>query len=311
MNGLVLYTFKPEIPIMSYRSMLQVTISLFVAMQTAAAPVDIYILTGQSNALGTTELEDADCIPGPYPGDASTRIFWSNVNPTNNHYPPILYGDSGGAFVPLQLQQGDGGANPMFWGPEFGFARTLHMAGRTNFVIIKACRGGGGNAYWDKSNFETNSGRGHMWGHLRDTVGTALAALSKEGQAFNVRGFLYIQGESNSSAEAVVADIRLLQLASNLTARINAQYPGAADGMRTVLGEIAASQSNASRQTTTKKQVAAASVDDKIVFVSTRDLPLKSDKLHFGKDAKLEIGKRMAKCFLVGQSKPSSDLLPR
>ena len=280
-------------------------------MQTTAAPVDIYILTGQSNALGTTELEGPDCVPAPDSADAGIRIFWSNVNPTNNLYPPILYGNSGGAFVSLQMQQGDGGANPMFWGPEFGFARTLYNSGRTNFVIIKACRGGGGNSYWDKSTFETNSSSGHMWGHLRDTVGAALNALSKEGQTFNVRGFLYIQGESNSSAEAAVADIRLVQLVSNLTTQINARYPGAAHGMRAVLGEIAASQSCASLQTTTKKQSAVAKANDKIIFVGTRELPLKSDKLHFGKHAKLEIGKRMAKCFLAGQSKPSSDLLPR
>ena len=293
------------------RCFVQVAISLLVVMQTPAAPVDVYIFTGQSNALGTTELETADSYPHPHPADAAIRMFWSNVTADNSLYPPKLYGNSAGRFAPLQIQQGDGKANPRFWGPEFGFARILYEANWTNFVIIKATRGGGGNSYWDKSTFEINPNRGHMWGHLRDTVQAALAALVKEGKPFVVRGFLYIQGESNDSSEAEIADLRFSQLVSNLTDTINTQYPGAAVGMRTAVVEIAASQSNPARQITTKKQIALTKVDQTIAFVPTQDLPLKSDKLHFGKQAKLETGKRMAKCFLGGQLKSGAKAEPQ
>ncbi|MDG2470035.1 MAG: hypothetical protein P8M80_12200 [Pirellulaceae bacterium] len=88
----------------------------------AQTSYDVYILTGQSNSLGTTASSESMPSPGTNPADSTTSLFWSNVNASNNAYPPVLYGDSGGAITTLQTQQGDGGSNPTFWGPEFGFA---------------------------------------------------------------------------------------------------------------------------------------------------------------------------------------------
>lgn len=107
-----------------------------------AAQFDVYILTGQSNSLGTTGDSDTLPNPGVDPADANTRLFWSNVKSSNTVYPPVLYGSSGGAILPLQMQQGDGSANPNFWGPEFGFARTMAKSCASNVLIIKASRGG-------------------------------------------------------------------------------------------------------------------------------------------------------------------------
>ena len=196
-----------------------------------AAPVDVFVLTGQSNSLGTTYLDPGDYTPGSDPADAVVRILWANVSSTSTTYPCVLYGTSTN-FVPLQMQQGDGGNNPYFWGPEFGFARTLYQAGQSNFVIIKASRGGGGNTYWDKDTFQTNANAGHMWGQVRDTLTNALAELAAGGQTFNVRGLLYIQGESNSSSEAALAGQRFSLLYSNVVALVNGTYPGAADNLR-------------------------------------------------------------------------------
>jgi len=64
--------------------------------------------------------------------------------------------------------------------------------------------------------------------------------------------------------------------------------------MKTVIGEIAASGGTAARITTTDAQRALAASNDTFAFVPTRDLALKSDGIHFGGTAKLEIGRRMA-----------------
>ncbi|MCA9240492.1 MAG: hypothetical protein KDA37_09845, partial [Planctomycetales bacterium] len=221
----------------------------------------------------------------------------SNVNAANSVYPANLYGDSTGLFTTLQVQQGDGSANPTFWGPEFGFARTMGASGETNIMVIKASRGGGGNGLWDKETFEGNSASGHMWGHLRDTVDTALAQIPA-GDSFEIKGFLHLQGESNSTAEAAAADARLQNLIDNLKRHINANYSNAAAGMYSVVGEIAASQSSSSRVTTTVLQEALGDSSSQIAFVRTRDLPLKSDGIHFGGSQKLEIGRRFADAFL-------------
>lgn len=260
-----------------------------------AVEYDVYILTGQSNSLGTTGSGDSLMSPGADEVDGQTAVFWSNVTSSNTAYPPTLYGDSAGGLTTLRVQQGDGGVNPTFWGPEFGFARTLATLGGRDMLVIKASRGGGSNALWDEATFASSEDAGHMWGHLRDTVDAALATLTASaGDSFRVRGLLYIQGESNTAADAAVAGDRLAALAANLAAHIDADYPGTTAGMRTVIGEIAASGGTAARITTTAAQQALASGSDAVAFVPTRDLPLKSDGIHFGGAAKLEIGSRMA-----------------
>lgn len=93
-----------------------------------AAPLDVYILTGQSNSLGTTTLENP-YTPGTDPADSVIHIFWANAN-GGTGWPPVLFGTSANLFKPLQMQQG-GVGNNWFWGPEFGFGRTLYAAGST------------------------------------------------------------------------------------------------------------------------------------------------------------------------------------
>ena len=278
------------------RLALQILAAFLAAAQAvAAAPVDVYILTGQSNSLGTTASE-TNYNPGPHPADAVIRFFWANVSGSAS-YPPASYGTSGNAFKPLQTQQG-GVGSPVFWGPEFGFARTLYDAGRTNFVIIKASASSGGNTLWDKAAFDANHNNGPMWGHVSNTVYTALGKLVASNQSFSVRGLLYLQGEGNNDVEAPIAGSRFSLLFSNLSAAINTTYPGTATGMRAVISEIAASQTSVNSRITTTQQVAVAYSNPAIAFVGTRDLPLKSDNLHFPKSSKLEIGARMANCFL-------------
>jgi hypothetical protein len=273
-----------------------VLIALVALAATAtAAEVELYILTGQSNMLGTTAADDPQPAPGKDPADATARMLWSNVSPANAGWPPRLLGDSGGRFVPLAVQQGDGGKNATFWGPEFGFARELAARGRGPAVIVKACRGGGSNALWDKATFDREQGAGHMWGHVRDTLDAALAALADEADAaVRIRGFCYLQGESNSVADAAVAGERLAALVKNLTAHVEERRPGATRGMRVAVAEIAASRANPRRVQTTAAQQAFCRRFGNAAFVATADLPLKSDGIHFGGAEKLEIGRRLA-----------------
>lgn len=267
------------------------------ATQVLGTDFNVYILTGQSNSLGTTNLE-TPFDPGTDPTDVQTDFFWSNVSSSNTVYPPVVQGDSGGAISTLQVQEGP------FWGPEFGMARTMFDAGQNDVLIIKASRGGGGNGFWDKTAFDGNNNSGHMWGHLRDSVDAGLGVIGG-GDTFEVKGLMYLQGESNNSAEAASADTRLSDLINNLKTHINSTYPNATDNMHTVVGEIAASRSNANRIQTTQLQNALAVGDPDITFVPTSDLPLKSDGIHFGRDAKLTIGDRFADVFIGVSEQPN------
>lgn len=256
-----------------------------------ASHFDVYILTGQSNSLGTTSSNETMISPGTHVADAQTHFFWSNVNTTSTDPGSInLYGNSGGMITTLQAQQGDGGGNPTFWGPEFGLARTLYDSGNADVMIIKLSRGGGGNSFWLPPS-------GHMHNHLQAQLDIALSAIENLGHTFAVKGLMYLQGESNNAAEAAAADSRLQTLISNVQSHINSNYANAAGNMYSVVGEIAASQSSGNRSLTTNLQEALGDSSNQVAFFRTRDQPLKADGIHFGGGAKLEIGRRFADAF--------------
>ena len=282
-----------------YPSIVSLVAALAIAPVISAHDIDVYIITGQSNSLGTTGLEGGapNYEPGTDSSDGSTNLFWSNVSAANTGFPPVLYGDSGGSITTLQMQQGDGGANPHFWGPEFGLSRALAKNSRgNNVLIIKASRGGGGNGLWDKDALEANNNSGHMWGHLVETVDAALGQINA-GTNFKVKGLIYMQGESNNSGQAAIADTRLAALADNLRSHINTNHNNSATKMYTVAAEIAASSSIGNRTLTTSLQRGLANTNSGIGFVTTSDQPLKGDDIHFGKNAKLTYGNRIADAF--------------
>ena len=145
----------------------------------------LFLLTGQSNSLGTTNGGEVDPSPGSDPADGQVEFFWHNrVDATTS------LGDSGGLFTDLQEQQG--GVYPgsaTHWGPEINFARTLYRGGVRNFGVIKASRGGGGNTFWSKGSADD-----HMYQHVVDTVTVATSALTAGGHTFEIAGLLYLQG---------------------------------------------------------------------------------------------------------------------
>ena len=193
----------------------------------------------------------------------------------------------GGGITYLQAQQGQG-ANPLFWGPEIQFARSLYAAGVRDVMIIKGSRGGGGNTWWFK-----NAGNPQMYQHLVTIVGQAVAALPP-GDTFEIVGFLYLQGESDDSTEANISGSRLATLIGNL----RQDLPQAAR-MHAVIGGIATA--GATRDIVRAQQAALAAGDPTIDYFSTLDLQGNLyDNLHFDKPAKRILGDRYAQAFLAG-----------
>lgn len=242
----------------------------------------LFVLTGQSNSLGTTAGGEPDPGPGSDPGDSGVKLFWHNVADAS-----ISLGDSGGMFRNLREQQGGFYAgSATHWGPEINVARTLYRAGVRNLGIVKASRGGGGNANWSKA-----SG-GHMYSHLVNTVGAATSVLTNGGDTFEIVGLLYLQGESDSGSEAAIADTRLSELIANL----RADLPNAGN-MQVVIGGVSAAGGN--RDTVRAKQAALAAGDATVRYFDTVDLRSQLyDNLHFDRAAKLTVGERYAQAFL-------------
>lgn len=249
----------------------------------SAAHLKLFVLTGQSNSLGTTDGDGAASSPEPDPADQEVRFFWHNLaNATKS------LGDSGGEFTTLREQQGGfykGSAT--HWGPEIGFGRRLHRAGLRDFGIIKASRGGGGNSFWSKIAPDH-----HMYDHVVKTVTSATASLARAGHTFEITGLLYLQGESDSAAEAAVADTRIKELADNL----RLDLPNA-ESLRVVIAGIAAA--GGARDVVRARHAALAAASGTVSFFATTDLRQHlPDQLHFNKPAKLVIGERFAEAWL-------------
>ena len=248
-----------------------------------AAHYKVFVLTGQSNSLGTTNGTETDVSPGTDPSDTRTKFFWSNVADATTSL-----GDSGGAFTALQPQQGNYyPGSSTHWGPEVGFARTLTRAGVGNIAMIKATRGGGGNTHWSKS------ANGHMYAHVVATVQAASAALANDGHTFDIAGLLYLQGESDTTEEAAIAGTRLKELVDNL----RADLPNATN-LQAVIGGIAAV--GTSRDTVRANHASIAAANSYIDYFPNLDLQAEvTDGLHFNRAAKLRIGSRFAQAFFT------------
>ena len=249
-------------------------------------PISVFVLTGQSNSLGTTEdPQESDITPGMDLLDARIPFFWSNrFAPTADPDAPLV-GDSVGKIVPLCAQQGRK-ADTIVWGPEISFGRGMAAAGAAPFMIVKASRGGGGNRFWLKGTTDD-----HMYRHVVSTVLQALGALPPTIK-FNIAALLYVQGESDDETEAAVAGERLRKLTENL----REDLPHATR-MMVLVGGIAAP--GARRNNVRAQQAALPVTDPAFLYIDTMDLqPLLYDSLHFNKPAKLEIGRRMCATWL-------------
>ncbi|MCP5544480.1 MAG: exo-alpha-sialidase [Akkermansiaceae bacterium] len=255
---------------------------LLAAPRADADHIRVFVLTGQSNSLGTTNGTETDLTPGSDPADAHVKFWWHNVADATTSL-----GDSGGVFTSLQQQQGGYYAgSATHWGPEIAFGRTIYRAGVRDFAIVKASRGGGGNTNWSKVD------GGHMYQHVVDTVTAATTALTNAGDTFEIAGLLYLQGESDTTTEANIADTRFLALIDNL----RTDLPNAA-GMHGVIGGIAAA--GTAKDTVRARHESIATATSYIDFFPNLDLQAETtDGLHFDKAAKLRIGGRYARAFL-------------
>lgn len=251
-----------------------------------AKPLTVFVLTGQSNSLGSSaDPLETDVSPGLDPRDGKIPFFWSNRSARAKDGHAKIYGDSGGKIVTLQAQQGEA-ANPVFWGPEIGFGRHMTSVGMTDFLIIKASRGGGGNGFWLKGSPDD-----HMYRHVVDTVHQAVSLLPADA-CLEIAALLYVQGESDSESEAGESGERLRLLAANL----RTDLPSASE-MRVIVGGIAAEGPN--RDIVRARQSELPAIDSTFRYIDTTDLrPRLYDRLHFNKVAKLELGRRMAETWL-------------
>ncbi|MCW1925774.1 exo-alpha-sialidase [Luteolibacter arcticus] len=249
----------------------------------------IFVLTGQSNSLGTLGTTDTAMrhgALGTHPAEQAGGVpfYWDNRTDGTVSGDAALGKSSGWAVVGAQTG-GVYAGNDDHWGPEVGFARMLWNAGYRNFAIVKASRGGGGNSFWQKGSVDD-----HMYEHVIATVNAALADLPGGYEASRIAGLLYVQGESNTTTESNEAGTRFSELLANL----KTDLPGASS-ITGVFGEIAGTGAN--RDTTRSAQLALANSRADVGYAESTGLAVHNQdglSVHYDAESEILLGERMA-----------------
>ncbi|MCC5937621.1 MAG: hypothetical protein JJU34_10080 [Lunatimonas sp.] len=155
---------------------------LLPGMATAQEKVDLFIWAGQSNAQGW--MGDAAYYPEGSGGlDKSILLNWTFVDSESSE----------GKWVPMQPQAGRFPKG--HFGPEVTFARELKRAG-FNPAMFKYTKGATGLARDWKS-----PGEGGIYDRMTADLVSAIEQLEEAGHQVTVRGFIWIQGESDAGEE--------------------------------------------------------------------------------------------------------------
>jgi acetyl esterase/lipase len=235
--------------------------------------IDLFIIAGQSNAQGWKG--DAAHYPvDPDRLDQQIKMFYLYPGKDEIH-------SSDGKWVELGPQGGR--FKKGHFGPEITFARELKRNGY-NPAIFKFSKGATSLAgAWQ------GPGDGKMYDRMTEEFGKALAILNQQGHRVNVRGFVWIQGESDSRnlemANAYKA--RLKALVDDLRMNVTKQPE-----LPVILGVDEQHKFVTQNPQVMHAQQSLAKDDENIVFTSMIGLE-KADQTHLTPEGLEEHGRRI------------------
>lgn len=262
----------------------------------------LYILTGQSNSLGSVKGSPATADQlAQYASEgllwngsmAQSGAYWHETNATGN--------DPTWVTVAPHLPVYNGN-NCM--GPEYGFSYMMLHKGWVNaeagdgLGVIKASLDGGRNTLWVKGTASYN--------RILLTVETALDQMKESGNYSQIKleGLMYLQGESDTTADAAVAQTRYLAFFNNIKADLEAAGYDSSLLVQSVLGEPATWNGSDNNGTAAQLEALADSRED-IGWVRTRDLTkiTSGDTMgvHYDGKSQITIGARYAYAMALQQ----------
>lgn len=297
--------------------LLPLAIALFGAAE--AKTLQLYILTGQSNSLGSVKGSPASsALLEQYKSNGSTRFWHNNFNKDSgnsvDYQPPAS--SSWGAVTPQICGTGSSHYNCM--GPEYGFAAMMERkgwslegtaSGDADMGIVKTSLDGGGYSYWNKGTKAYNT----IISTIREACENALANGYDN---VEIMGVMYLQGESNANDNNIANSF--LTFLDNLQADISRDGVDTARlaSHQAILGEQALwnttnvtntatgdvtggfNGNEGKAGTTRDQQHALAQENDNMGWVPTRDLAKitsgDSMGVHYDGKSQITIGARYA-----------------
>ena len=234
---------------------------------------DIYLLAGQSNMDGrglASELSDELKKPME-----QAIIFYRNPKTEGEGWQPLSPKFS---VAPKKYK----GAT---FGMEIGFAQTMIKAHPdTKLALIKGSQGGTNlRSDWKPGNKDDSESQGPLYREFVSTIQMATDKLTKRGDTYTIRGFLWHQGESDSKNGAKKYRARLEQLLVRI--REDVGVPN----LPAVVGEVV---DNGKRDAVRKAIQNVANASPTVGLVSSEGTKTSDPGTHFDTDSQLLMGNR-------------------
>ncbi|SHM98380.1 Lysophospholipase L1 [Cyclobacterium lianum] len=256
--------------IANFPGILILSLSLLSMPVAAQKELDLFIWAGQSNAQGWM----GDAANYPQEGkelDDAILLNWTFVDNES----------SKGAWVSMQPQ--DGRFPKGHFGPEVSFARELKKAGY-NPAIFKYTKGATGLARDWKA-----PGEGGIYDRMTEDLKSAIKRLEQDGYQVTLRGFIWIQGETDAAEEDSAREYQ-----TNLNKMIQdlRQNQVNEPNLKIILGVDEQHPFVRERPEVVAAQKKLAAEDSTIAFTSMKGLP-KADATHLTPEGLVAHGKRI------------------
>lgn len=247
----------------------------------------LVIMAGQSNMEG----HDAPYQSGLSQSDVSDyRKGHDNVlidyNCTYYARTGGLANTSNGNFVPVDFGQGK---NTDLFGPEVGFAKHLGKNDpHNNYYIVKSAEGSSSLAVdW--------SATGHCYANMVNDVDHAIEYLNQHNIEFKLVGFVWMQGEADSSAASSYKN-NMLALLDRINTKYAAYLPES--GLSLIDGGISTDGvwSGASAINQAKKEICDSKANYR--YVSASETLPKVNQYHYTARSFLTLGEKFAESLL-------------
>ena len=273
----------------------------------------VFILAGQSNAVGYNNINeyhgDIDKLEKRI-GQTSDVLLWPGSNARK---------DIAGKWIKIQPGvSGISGSAPYHYGcfgPELGFSMKLkELIPEENIALIKFAEGGTGiarssdysdyipalNGFNDKGiNWHppvNGTEAGQLYSGLFENIRNALSSLERSGIKYEIKGFIWMQGEHEAGiSKKMAGDYEKILSSFIQSVRKDLGIPD----LPFIIGEINSHQW-AFADLAREKQTEVCIDDPRSVLVKSVDLTRNGvgDKAHFDADGMITLGERFADAIL-------------
>ncbi len=254
-------------------------------------PLQIFLVAGQSNAVGFGDpaLLPAGLAHLANPQD-DTGLYYMNAGPNAGW---LLLGPGTGDRKDANGKNVEGGG----FGPELLIGRTLSDSLDADVAIVKHAVGGSFLAAQAAANDWNAASTNELLDQLLGRVLISTNDLTSRGIAWEIAGMFWMQGEQDTTDPAAAA-----AYAANLAALIDrVRTDLAAPTLPFIIGQLGDNQTKLDATNRTLVQNAQATVADADAyagFVTTHDLPMHGDNVHFNTDGQVILGQRFAASYL-------------